>query len=256
MVRGTNGIQEKVGYRESMNIDVELNQREPWRWVELASQIADGAVEVDHKTEMQIRNLPSPRIQNRETVREAFWELLSKPLRHVGITWLDRMGILGEILPCWNGLSTRRKLRLDALEEVHKESWKDGLSEKAFQHVCDTHDVVVDGRLNRWALTALGTLLAGGDTENQIAWAKQVRRDLHALGATEAEILWVEGVVIDYRKGIRILRGLIQDSHLSPALAVACMSTMKVGGEDSSDEINKAVELVNHLLEKEAGPLA
>lgn len=154
--------------------------------------------------------------ENPSLVRESFWKLLSLPNRHLGIRWLHENGLLGDLLPCWRGNPTRCQFRLQALENVHLETWKTGLKEETVQTINDIHDQVIDGRLNRWAWTSLATLLAGGDTENQLSWQKIVRRDLYHLGATEAEILWVESVISNINMEIKYLRGDVREATMTP----------------------------------------
>ncbi|MFH0881849.1 MAG: hypothetical protein V2A56_02605, partial [bacterium] len=139
----------------------------------------------------------------------------------------------------------RRSFRLKAMEQVHLEVWKGGLSEKAYRAVCDVHDVVVDRRLNRWALTSLGTLFAGGDTENQLSWARMVRHDLHEFGATEAELVWIDRIVRDINPALLYLRGLHPEYELRPEQAVVGLCTLSV---TEPEILGDAVKLADKAL--------
>ncbi|MBD3166799.1 hypothetical protein GF324_09385 [bacterium] len=238
--------------RESL----ELYRKEPWRWILIGQRMAeDPSFEPGEMIQDAIGESDRPRILDPAEGRDALWGLLAQPERARGLRWLDKQGLLSELIPCWDGNGRRRRLRLNAVEEVHLEHWKEGLDEKVFKAICDNHDVHIDGRLDRWALTAFATLLAGGDTENQASWAKMVRRDLHKLGASEAEIVWIESIVRDYRVGVQYLRGFDVDVKMTPALAICTLSTMRVGGEDNKDEVRIATDRVNQALSDETNDL-
>jgi len=196
-----------------------------------------------------------PIISDLTSASVPLWDLLASDNRADGLRWLNKTCLLHQLFPCWSGNATRRTLRLNAVEQIQAGSWREGLSPEVISLIEDIHNVVIDGRLNGWALTALATLLAGGDTENQYFWSKMVRRNMFELGATEAEIIWVEQVVIDYRRAVQFLRGETEEAVLTPQQAVTILSTMKVGGEDSPEDLAAAANRVNQALGKESNPL-
>ncbi len=209
--------------------NVENYQKDPVLWITLARILAENpdSQAPPHLVDA-LATAPRPIIRDPHACRKEFWGILAAPHRHLGIGWLDKHGLLEELIPCWRGNPVRRVLRLNALEQVHLEAWKTGLGSKAFKAIADVHEIVVDRRLNRWALTALGTLFAGGDTENQRSWARMVRHDLHELGATEAELVWVDRIVRDINPALLYLRGHNPGYELRPEQAVAGLSTLQV----------------------------
>lgn len=230
-----------------MNTGAEEFRGNPCLWISVAREMAETPGTVPPASIGEIlASANRPVIDSPQSCRKEFWALLSQSHRHLGIEWLHETGILQELIPCWGGNEVRQQLRLQALEQVHQESWKEGLSEAAFNQICTVHDVVVDRRLNRWALTALGTLLAGGDTENQKSWARQVRVDLHTLGATEAELVWIDRIVFDFNASILFLKGLNDGFDLRPEHAVAALSTLHIS---EPELVGQAVERVNAALE-------
>ncbi|HEB85317.1 MAG TPA: hypothetical protein ENI92_10010 [Bacteroidetes bacterium] len=198
-------------------------------------------------------DLPRPRISDISRARPALWEILSDPRRDRGLRWLDHHGLLEELIPCWAGHAKRRQLRLDAVEQVHREEWRKGLSGASYNRICDELGQVVDGRLNRWALTALATLLGGGDIENHLFWTKEVRRDLFALGATEAEIVSVERIVAELNRVVQFLRGVYDKCSLTPGLAVAGLSTLRA--LDGPEGMKEAVRRADTVLAETVNPL-
>lgn len=139
---------------------------------------------------------------------------------------------------------------MKAMEQVHLEVWKEGLSDKAYKAISEVLDVVVDRRLNRWALTALGTLFAGGDTENQLSWARMVRHDLHEFGATEAELVWIDRIVRDINPALLYLRGHNADYELRPEQVVVGLSTLSI---NEPAIMKEAIKLADAALTKKAG---
>ncbi|MFH0882325.1 MAG: hypothetical protein V2A56_05005, partial [bacterium] len=128
-------------------------QRNPLLWMTLARSFAENpGSEAPHSLVSELVNLPRPVFLNSRECRKEFWGILAAPFRHLGVGWLNSQSLLEELIPCWKGNPARRSFRLKAMEQVHLEVWKGGLSEKAYRAVCDVHDVVVDRRLNRWAL--------------------------------------------------------------------------------------------------------
>jgi hypothetical protein len=222
---------------EVLDMQAEQFLQEPCLWVDVAHTLAaEGKEEVPAELMQKLEQIERPIIRDPRSCRKAFWRLLAEKHRHIGIGWLHETDLLREMIPCWTGNEPRQRLRLAALEQVHLESWRTGISDTAFNLICEVHDVVVDRRLNRWALTALGTLLAGGDTENQKSWGRQVRVDLHNLGATEAELVWIDRVVLDFNAAILYLKGLNDGFSLRPETAVAALSTLQISDSDLIDE--------------------
>ncbi len=226
--------------------DNQIYLDEPWRWIELTLGVTKGEFTPPDALMQLLESLPRPVIPIPADAREPFWKILAQPNRAKGLRWLDEHGLLGELLPCWNGNDVRRERRLKSVEQIHLEVWRKGLSDSAISEIVDSHEVAVDGRLNRWALTALATLLSGGDTENQLSWTKMVRRDLHALGATEAEMIWVESIVSGINQALQFLQGDHEEAEITPALAVACLSTLHVRGRD---ELKNAAERADRALQ-------
>lgn len=240
---------------EDIRETLEEYRKQPWRLVKVACAIAEDGLEPPKELESLFTGDDKPVIKDLTSASAPLWDLLALPERDKGLRWLDDAGLLHILFPCWAGNASRRKLRLNAVEQIHLETWKDGLSDGVMQLINDTMDEVVDGRINRWALTALGTMLAGGDTENQYFWSKMVRRNMYELGATEAEIVWVENIVIDYRRAIHFLRGEQEDFTLTPELAVVILSTMIIGGEDSKADIANSAKRADEALQEKVSSL-
>ncbi|MDP8207285.1 MAG: hypothetical protein P9L92_11520 [Candidatus Electryonea clarkiae] len=230
-------------------------RKEPWRLVDVARIFAVEGTAPPDSLEAILTGSERVMIHDVLSASVSLWDLLASTKRHIGLIWLDKTGLLNDLFPCWGGNPARRAMRLLAIEQVHLETWKEGLSEQSITLICDQHDMVVDGRLNGWALTALATLLAGGDTENQYFWSKMVRRNLYELGATEAEIIWIENIVTEYRKAVHMVRGETEAYTLTPQLAVTILSTMRIAGEDSSEEILQASKRVDDALKQQANPM-
>jgi hypothetical protein len=224
----------------------------PNNWIETARKIAEEELTVPAELEIELEKLDPPFIPNPNDVRKEFWKILALPKRDVALRWLDKFGIVGELLPCWGGLSVRRAIRLDAFANVSTGFWKEGLSDTVLATIDDVNNIVVDRRLDRWALTAFATLLAGGDTENQNAWAKSVRRDLHVFGATEAEIVWIERLVREFNHTLLYLRGEVDEYTVRPELAIACLSTLKA---TDPRKMAEAARRANDSILKNINPL-
>ncbi len=239
-----------------MVIELSLNSEKfknsPNSWIETARQIAEGEGTVPADLELELEKLEPPFIPNPNDVRKEFWRILALSNSEAALRWLDKFGILGELLPCWGGLSVRRTIRLDAFANVSLGNWKDGLSDEVLGTIDDVNNIVVDRRLDRWSLTAFATLLAGGDTENQNAWAKSVRRDLHVFGATEAEIVWIERLVREFNPTLLYLRGEVEEYTIRPELAVACLSTLK---STDPKKLKEAAKRANDSILKNINPL-
>lgn len=231
-------------------------QENPSLWVSLAAQIAKNNESPPLELVEALKISEHPVIKDPYAAQPYLWELFGVPHRDKGLRWLDSHGLLAEILPAWGGNAVRRSLRLNATENVHLEKWREGLDDGVFRLVCDIHDVVIDGRLNRWAWTAVATLLAGGDTENAIQWMKFIRRDLYKVGATEAEIIWVERVLTSFNRGLMFIRGDAKESAMTPAVAVACLSTLHALKEGLTEtDFKAAAERINVALADQVNPL-
>lgn len=200
----------------------------------------------------ELDDAPRPVFARPGEWQAALWDILAHPERARVMRWLDRQDLLTELFPAWEGGRARRNLRLSAMEQVHKEVWRPGLRDDVFQAICDTHDVVVDARLNRWALTALATLFAGGDIEDPRRWAKFVRRDLAAIGATEAEIVWVTGIIHSFTAAQLALRGEPVEADLRPELVVSGLSTLSL---TEPDRLPSAIERANDAMRDQVNPL-
>jgi hypothetical protein len=83
------------------------------------------------------------------------------------------------------------------MEELHLERWAVGLSPEIFQKLCDEMGVVLDGGINRWAVTGLGILLAEGDLDSA-NHADAVRSDLKTLQITRSEQELILTLVREY----------------------------------------------------------
>lgn len=232
-------------------LDVQKIMQYPETVVEIARRIVENDVVVSNEDTKSVRELSKPLIPEPKNIRKELWKILANPQRDKGLRWLNKIGALEEIIPCWAGNSTRRDIRLDAVEQLHLEVWRRDLQEDVYTSICDTNDVVVDRRLNRWALTALATLLAGGDTENQRAWSKQVRRDLHDLGVTEAENSWIERIIKNFNPTLLYLQGG-NWFELRPEIVVATLNTIQVV---TPHLLGSAAKLVNEQLGSKLSPL-
>ncbi|MCB2212191.1 hypothetical protein KQI52_08790 [bacterium] len=225
---------------------------DPLTYMQAARILAENGDAVPDELETTLAEQARPLFADPSVARDELWAILATPERDRGLRWLNKHGILDELIPSWAGNSVRREFRLNAVEQVHKEVWRDGLDEGVFKLICDTHDVVVDQRLNRWALTALATLLAGGDVEDPRTWTNFVRRDLHRLGATEAEIVWITGILLNFNRALLFLRGNKVELQLKPECAVAGLSTLSLSDPEMMTD---AVQRVNQTLAEDVNPL-
>src|SRR5512141_1339624 len=103
----------------------------PALFVELAHEWAAGGSAPEYRYERCLADLPRPLFPDPIAAREALWGLLSYPERGRALAWLDKMGILEEMIPAWGGNAVRRALRLSAVEEVHRERWAAGMDSLA-----------------------------------------------------------------------------------------------------------------------------
>jgi hypothetical protein len=226
----------------------------PVLFVELARNWAAGGPPPDPEHEEWLRQCPRPLIVRPAAAREALWAVLACPERARALAWLDRAGILEEILPSWSGDYFRQSLRLQAVEQVHLEPWAEGLSETAYDWLCVYEDQLVDGRLSGWALTGLATLLLSGD-EPADAFATRVAKDLKALGATAAERERVAVAIREYPELYdAILSCTVPSRSFSPVGIVATLSTLWVIPDLNMDLRLRAAQCADRLLSRHAAP--
>src|SRR3990172_239374 len=105
-------------------VNIELYKKEPWRFLEYALQQTVTNEKPPEALVTYLKGAVHPVIPNPASARDLLWELLSQKYRHKGLIWLDLTGLLDDILPCWTGNVSRRKLRLNAVEQVHLEAWR------------------------------------------------------------------------------------------------------------------------------------
>jgi len=226
----------------------------PVLFVELAHAWAEGGPPPSAEHEAWLHNLPRPLIVQPALAREAFWGVLSFPERGRSLAWLDRMGLLEEIIPAWSGDYFRQSLRLQSVEEVHLEHWAEGLSKTAYDWLCVYEDRPADGHLGGWALTGLATLFLSGD-EPAETWALRVQKDLKALGAAKGEIERVVTAIHEYPEfSEAVADGVLPTRALSPTAIVATLCTLMVA-PDASDELRqRGIRFGDSLLLRFAAP--
>ncbi len=229
-------------------------KKAPGILIDLAIKLTKKEIEIPDSFTQDVKD-DLPYIDNPEVLRDKFWELFGCSKRVEGVEWLHAVGFLEKLIPCWSGNPARQRMRMSALRLFEQESWRPLLDEKTNTLIDTSLSYEIEGRITREGLTGLAILLAGGDTENQAMWTKSVRRCLHDLGATEAEILWVEGIVGEYRRGALFFRGELDSIHLTPQLAVTLMTTMVVAEEDTDEAIKIAAERAQKALENYVSPL-
>lgn len=212
-------------------VDFELN---PQLFLDYAAAWAAGGPPPDAQFETWLQTLPRPLLKSACAARESFWKLLSNPERGRALAWLDRVGILPEILPVWSGDAARRKLRLQAVEEIHRERWADGLGTTQFDWLCVYMDQQADGRLGGWALTGLAALLLAGDRDAP-SHAELVSYDLRALGANEGERERVLTAVREYPLfGAAIQAEQTPLPRFAPTTVVATLATCFAEAADAA----------------------
>jgi hypothetical protein len=227
---------------------------DPALYVELAHLWAAGGPAPTLEHEAWLRQLPRPLISKPALTRAAFWGVLAFPERARSLTWLERAGLLEEIIPSWSGDYFRQSLRLRAVDEVHLERWAVGLSKSAFDWLCVYQDQKTDGRLGGWALTGLSTLLLSGD-EPAAAWALRVSKDLKALGASKGEIERVSTAIHEYPEFYQAIAADVPPTRaISPTAIVATLSTLMVIPEIPAETQARGIRFADSLLLRFAAP--
>ncbi len=228
--------------------------KNPVLFVELVRRWAEGGAEPQPHHVEWLRQMPRPLIALPATAREALWGILSCPERARALSWLDRAGILEEIIPSWAGDYFRQALRLQAVEEVHLEHWAEGFSEAAFDWLCVYQDQQVDGRLNGWALTGLATLLLAGD-EPPFSYATRVTMDLKALGAKDGERDRIITAILEYPDFYDAIASCRPPARLfSPTTIIATLATLAVIPHVAEDICAHAKDFGNQILLRYAAP--
>lgn len=229
-------------------------QAKPLLFLELAQQWVAGDEEPTEEHELWLRRAPRPIVTCPSDARPALWEILTSPRRGRALAWLDRAGILEEILPVWSGEYLRQALRLQTVEEVHLEHWAEGLSEDAFDWLCVYQDQKVNGHLNGWAVTALATLLLTGD-EPVESYLPRVAHDLQALGASIAERDRVEDAIREYPELFQaILEDRLPSRTFGPTTIVATLATLHVYPNINDELRARGRSFGNQLLLRFAAP--
>ncbi|MBU0509248.1 hypothetical protein KKH27_10470 [bacterium] len=229
-------------------------QQKPELFLELAREWAAGGPEPTAEQVDWLSRAPRPVIVRPAEARGALWGILASPQRAKALSWLDRAGILEEILPCWGGEYFRQALRLQATEEVHLEHWAEGLSEDAYDWLCVYQDQRIDGRMGGWAIAGLATLLLEGD-EPADSFANRVKRDLKVIGALPREIERIETAIREYPE----LCAAILENHpptrmFTPTTIVATLSTLHVLPEIGEEVRARSRHFGNQLLLRFAAP--
>jgi len=221
----------------------------PVMFVELARNWASGGEPPTKQNEAWLQSLPRRRIRQPEMARDALWGVLSAPERGRALAWLDKMGLIEELIPIWLGDAKLRALRLRAVEEVHRERWAKSLSKAALNRLNAFMDQKVDGRLNGWALASLATLALGsnGYTER---YNERLNEELRELGATEAERMRVMTAVIEYPfLHVAFTKdGEYAESKFSPTTIVAALSTRFADEKVSEEDRERAVKRADELM--------
>jgi hypothetical protein len=226
----------------------------PVLFVELAHAWAAGSPPPTAEQEAWLRELARPLLAQPALAREAFWGVLSYPERARSLTWLDRAGLLEEIIPSWSGDYFRQSLRLQAVEEVHLERWAKGLGENTYDWLCVYEDRPADGHLGGWALTGLATMLLSGD-EPAAAWALRVSKDLKALGAAKGEIERVITAIHEYPEfSEAIAAGVLPTRAISPTAIVATLCTLMIAPDVSDEMRQRGIRFADSLLLRFAAP--
>jgi len=226
----------------------------PILFIELAHAWAAGGPPPSADHEVWLRELPRPLVVKPAEARDALWGVLSYPERARALAWLDRAGLLEEILPVWSGDYFRQSLRLQAVEEVHLERWADGLCKSAFDWLCVYQDQKVNGHLGGWALTGLAVLLLSGD-EPAPSWALRVAKDLKALGAAAGEIERIVTAIHEYPVFYEAITANVPPTRaISPTAIVATLATLFVILEIPAETRARGIQFGNSLLLRFAAP--
>jgi hypothetical protein len=226
----------------------------PVLFVELVHAWAAGEAAPTAEQEQWLSRMDRPVIIRPADARTALWGCLSYPERGRSLAWLDRYGLLDELIPSWSGDSHRQGLRIQAVEEVHLEHWSRNLSKTSFDWLCVYMDQKVDGRLGGWALTGLAALLLSGD-EPAGNFASRVAADLKALGASAGERERVVMAIREY-PGLydAIMSGQLPKNSCSPTAVIATISTVFVIPRISTELCDRASQFADKLLLKFAAP--
>jgi hypothetical protein len=226
----------------------------PILFVELAHEWAAGGPMPEPDIEAWLREWPRPVISKPAAAREALWGALSYPERGRSLAWLDKTGLLQELIPAWDGNPLRRALRLKAVEEVHLERWAGDLSNTAFDWLSVYQDQKVDGRLGGWAMSGLATLLLVGDHPPDVH-AARVANDLNSLGANEGERERVVTAIREYPELYRTITTCTPPSRtFSPTGIVAVLSSLMIEPGVSADTRSRWISCGDRLLTRYAAP--
>jgi len=229
-------------------------QAKPIRFLELARRWAMEDAEPTAEQERWLKRTQRPIVALPADARGALWDILMSPQRGRALAWLDRMGVLEEILPVWGGEYLRQALRLQTVEEIHLEHWAEGLREDAYDWLCVYQDQKVDERLNGWAITALAALLLTGD-EPLEQHLPRVSGDLQALGAGAGERDRVEDAVREYPE---LFHAIIEDKlppqNFVPTTIVAALATLHVYPNVTDELRERARRFGDQLLLRYAAP--
>jgi hypothetical protein len=226
----------------------------PILFVELAHEWAAGGPVPEPLYEAWLRELPRPLISNLSAAREALWGALSYPERGRALAWLDKVGLLQEIIPAWAGDPHRRALRLRAVEEVHLERWAGGLSDITSDWLSVYQDQRVDGRLGGWAMTGLATLLLTGDDPVDVH-SQRVAADLKNLGANEGERDRVVTAIREYSELYRAVTTCTLPARtFSPTGIVAVLADLMIIPDVSDQTRANWIACADRLLTRYAAP--
>ncbi len=222
--------------------------RNPALFVELAHRWAAGGPAPERQHEEWLKELTRPFLRTPAEARDALWGVLSYPERGRGLVWLDRMGLLHELFPCWVGERERRNRRLQSVEELHLERWAGGLSNESLNRIGKRMEEKIDGRLNRWALAGLACLLLTGDTP-ALEHMTGVERDMTILGATPAEINVILGCCKEYPKAYQFLvQGNRPENRLDLMTIAVCLSSLFAYPNLNDEQRKLAVSRADDLV--------
>ncbi|NUO20095.1 hypothetical protein HUU59_11655 [bacterium] len=220
------------------------------RFLECAVQYAQGGEMPPRDLIGEVAELPAPLLPNPADARDYLWRILSYPERGRALAVLNAVDVLEEFVPSWTAYTDVRDFRLAAVEEVHLEHWADGLSEFSFGRVCRFHDVVVDERLNGWALTAFATLLCH-DKESVAGYVSSLRLDLSQLGATDGEIERVVSIVTEYPVVYgELSEGRNKQFKILPGTLIAVLASMLANQEITKEQTAAAIGAADRWLGK------
>jgi hypothetical protein len=226
----------------------------PVYFVELAREWAEGGPAPSQDHASWLEGLSRPVFAKPALARQALWGVLSYPARGRALSWLNELGLLQELLPCWDGSPARRAFRLKAAEELHLERWASLLSATAFDWLCVYQDQRVEGRLSGWAITGLTTLLLTGDDDTD-SFATRVEHDLKKLGAHSGEYGRIVAAIREYPALIHdLMQGKTGHGSFSPNGIIAALCTAWAMPGLSDDERTRATVLADKLLLRYAAP--